>query len=350
MDSKRCSEASLFPRGPLAELLLKRFNPRCQHADEALQRRNPPLQQALRVRISPSVSGGRTLAGQAARLWAESLGQAQREWDFAVGGDVPQPREIIRISEGRRRRCAFCAVCRTPCALQHVPHCRVAHPLVPTPSVHRRDGKILRAGKTEACQLRSVRHDLVSRGRPVVGHVEQRAGLRPLHGCLDHRHNVCYVHAADEGGVVDDALAQVVGVLADGVEGAAPGTIDAGEAEDVHRRARLLPKAAPLPLGCEPSSGAREVGLGGGALIHPGAAVVAVDARGGQVAEPSQGPVVMQALNLLVQVQQDGVDAVHQGRHGAQHMRAGVERVQRVLRQALPVEEEALHALLRHGL
>src|SRR3546814_7381894 len=73
-----------------------------------------------------------------------------------------------------------------------------------------------------------------------------------------------------------------------GIELAAPGTIDARKAEDVHgdamRPAHLLPAA--FRIEAPPRAGTARTGLA--PFVHPGAAAITVDAGGRQIAHPPE--------------------------------------------------------------
>ena len=94
------------------------------------------------------------------------------------------------------------------------------------------------------------------------------------------------------------------GAVAHPIEGAAPGAVDAGQAEDVHRHAVAAPEFEPRRLRRHPSPPPFRGGRQGRVLVDPGAAGVAVDPGGRQVSGPDQPPgdVACMALQRRVPV------------------------------------------------
>src|SRR6185312_8593522 len=123
------------------------------------------------------------------------------------------------------------------------------------------------------------------RGRQVVGDVVRRVPA-VSGGCgKQDVGNVLDMDAVEHLARLDDAAA---GSFAQVVDGATPGTIDAAEAENLHILSGALAEIQPLAFGFGPAYGA----LGGrvwcGFLIDPGAAHVAINADGREVADPAQ--------------------------------------------------------------
>src|SRR5262249_15119469 len=79
--------------------------------------------------------------------------------------------------------------------------------------------------------------DFVGRRRVVVGDIVDGAGARTRDRGLEHRGDVLDMDAVEDLARLHDAAR---GPGADFVEGAAAGSVDAGEPEDLHRNARLL--------------------------------------------------------------------------------------------------------------
>ncbi|MBI3516507.1 MAG: hypothetical protein HY060_20940 [Proteobacteria bacterium] len=98
-------------------------------------------------------------------------------------------------------------------------------------------------------QLAGVGDHRLGRRRIVVADVVDRAGMGPRHRGREHGGEIVDVDAAEHLAGLVDALG-TAGPR--GVERATPGTVDAGEAEDVQRQA----ERAPAGLGGDPAMAA----------------------------------------------------------------------------------------------
>ena len=109
-------------------------------------------------------------------------------------------------------------------------------------------------------------------------------------------------------------------------QGVASGAVDAGQAKDVHGEAVRLAERAPAPFRLDPAFAARAGGRGCCALVHPGAAGVAVDPGGREVADPLQalygGDVGAVAVERRI--------AVCIRRNGEEDVRRAGERLHRI--------------------
>ena len=143
-------------------------------------------------------------------------------------------------------------------------------------------GMTRRHGQAE--QLAGIGDHLAGRSRQIVGDVVDRAGRR---ACVDrgqHRgRDVLDMDAREDlAGLVDAPRGAGLHL----VDGAAAGTVDAGQPEDVDGApiAHRLPGA----LGRQPLDAARLAGLGRRRLVDPVAAVIAIDAGGREIAQPAR--------------------------------------------------------------
>ena len=74
--------------------------------------------------------------------------------------------------------------------------------------------------------------------------------------------------------------------LAQFVEHATSGAVNAGQAKHMHRNADFLPEFQPRLLGFDPGLGPRGIRLGRGRLVDPAPLLVAIDADRRQISDP----------------------------------------------------------------
>jgi len=110
--------------------------------------------------------------------------------------------------------------------------------------------------------------------------------------------------AAEHLARLDDALGRAGSHR---IDGRAAGPVDAGKAEDGHRRAILCGQAQPAAFGLGAAHGSWDVGVDGRVLVHPAAVAIAIDAGRRQVADPGE---VGQRLQVLAVVAQHRVALV----------------------------------------
>ncbi len=167
--------------------------------------------------------------------------------------------------------------------------------------------------------------DVLRRGGQVVGEVPDAApAARALrrHRGRERAGDVGDMDAAEHLAGLDDAPR---GAGAEPVEGAAPGAVDAGQAEDVQGEAVGAGDRAPAGLGVESGLAAVAVGTGGRVLVDPAAAVVAIDAGGREIAQPARS----RGADRLAQRGEHRVAALPR-RHRDQHMAGAVQVVAKV--------------------
>ena len=121
---------------------------------------------------------------------------------------------------------------------------------------------------------------VLRRGRVVVAEVVGRARVGPCDAGGQHLRDVVHVDAAEDLAFLDDAARRALAHL---FEGPAPGAVDTRKAEDVQGKPR---DRGPGVLGLLPPAAALGRGVAGRILVHPSAAVVAIDAGRRQVSRP----------------------------------------------------------------
>ena len=179
-------------------------------------------------------------------------------------------------------------------------------------------------------------HVLGRRG-VVVADVVDGARARPVdRGAQDPR-DVLDVDAAEHLAGLHDPARRA---RADLGEGPAARAVDPRQSEDVQRQVR---HRAPRRLGRHALRAAPRGGGEGRVLVHPTAAPVAVDARGGKVARPFEPR--GRPGDGAAPIAQDGV-AFLVGGDGAQQVRGGRD----VLAQVIAREEARLDAFPAQGL
>ncbi len=163
-------------------------------------------------------------------------------------------------------------------------------PVAPERKRHRRHllGGLVerdRRRRFHAQNFAGERHHVGRRGRLVVANVVDGARVGARHGGPEDGRDVVHVDAREQvTGLVD--APRLAG--AHRVERAAPGAVDAGQAEDVHRHAGGAPQVQPAAFGRGAAAAVFRRRVDGGALVHRSAARVPVDAGAGQVSGPGQ--------------------------------------------------------------
>ena len=98
-----------------------------------------------------------------------------------------------------------------------------------------------------------------------------------------------------------------------GLERAAAGAVNAGEAEDVHRHAMATPEIEPARFGGDPPAAALAARRQLGALVDPASAAVAIYTRRRKIAEPTEA---LDSGDVLAMHRQHGVaGGIRRNRH-----------------------------------
>src|SRR5204862_7395748 len=129
-----------------------------------------------------------------------------------------------------------------------------------------------------------------------VADIVDRARPRPLYRCQQHIRQILDVDARENLARPVDAFC---GAGAQRVEQAAARAVDAGEAEDVYRHAVPLPQIEPALLGDDAAPAALAARVQFRILVHPATAAVAINAGGGEIAEPLEAGPVHETGNVV---------------------------------------------------
>ena len=165
---------------------------------------------------------------------------------------------------------------------------RIRRDLAVEASRHRRQFRRLEGNfgrRFDAAESRGEGYDILRRRRLVVGDVVDAAGARSRQRRLDHGGDIGDMDAVEDLAGLDDASRRSRRQLRKLV---AAGTVDSGQPENLHGDRVRRTEAEPVLLRRHPVLRALPAGAEWRRFIDPAAGMIAIDADGGEIADPAQ--------------------------------------------------------------